>query len=174
MRKLFAATALAVAILAITPGGPRRSHTAGEPFNEEDIAFLQAIVPHNLEAVQMADQASSRSTDLKILYLATTIAGSQEPEENRARSWLKQWGKQLNPSPHRAVSEPYLSANQDVHGEEFDRLFLAAIIGHHQESISLACTVLDRGESPSVAASAHRIFELQTARIRITRELLFS
>ena len=58
--------------------------------NEQDMAFVQGMIPHHQQAVEMATMATKRATDPKVKDLATRIEGAQDPEIKQMSGMLDQ------------------------------------------------------------------------------------
>jgi uncharacterized protein (DUF305 family) len=78
------------------PAPPTSSASAANTsFNEADVAFAQAMIPHHEQAVEMAKMASEKGSDPKVKELAAKIRSAQDPEIATMKGWLSTWGKPL-------------------------------------------------------------------------------
>lgn len=73
-------------------------------FNPADVAFVQGMIPHHQQAIEMSALAKGRTKNPAILKLATGIHGAQDPEIKQMTEWLTAWGKEL---PSAAVAEAH-------------------------------------------------------------------
>jgi len=55
--------------------------------------FAQGMIPHDAQAIEMADLALSNTTNPEVLSLATAIKAAQSPEIETLSGWLRQWGQ---------------------------------------------------------------------------------
>ncbi|HXG54377.1 MAG TPA: DUF305 domain-containing protein, partial [Vicinamibacterales bacterium] len=106
-----------------------------------DVTFMQGMIGHHTQAVEMVELLKVRSTDDGLRKLAQRIEVSQVDEIK----WMKQWledRRQEVPGPHAmhmhdaTLMRGMLSADEmqklaAAKGAEFDRLFLAGMIKHH-------------------------------------------
>ena len=69
------------------------------------------------------------------------------------------------------LTQAQLDTLKAAKGPEFDRLFLAGMIAHHEGAISMARDVVDSTNS-DVAEMAASVIETQTAEIEYMKELL--
>lgn len=74
----------------------------GGPHNQADVAYVQMMIPHHEQAVEMAELVPSRSGSPDVVALATQIEEAQAPEIEQMEGWLKAWGA---PEPS-AVQSP--------------------------------------------------------------------
>jgi uncharacterized protein (DUF305 family) len=138
--------------------GERLPHTAA------DVAFMQGMIAHHLQAVEMVALIDARSQRADIRLLGQRIAASQNDEIELMEKWLRDRGEPL-PGRHahhagdHARMPGMLTAAQMARlaaatGAEFDRLFLAAMIIHHEGALAM---VADLFETPG-AAQEEEIF----------------
>jgi uncharacterized protein (DUF305 family) len=111
-----------------------------------DIKFMQGMIGHHAQAVEMVDLLMQNSNSNAMKNLALRIKVSQDDEMNMMRTWLKDRGQEI-PGPH-AHHEPggfmpgmltseEMATLAAAKGKEFDRLFLMGMIKHHGGAISM-------------------------------------
>lgn len=146
-----------------TPGEPTRVvafDAIGEPLRhtDADVHFMQGMIAHHLQAVEMVALVAERSRRADIRLLAQRIAASQTDEIELMGKWLRDRGERV-PGRHahhegeHARMPGMLTPEQMARlaaatGEEFDRLFLAAMILHHEGALVM---VGDLFTSPGAA-----------------------
>ncbi len=81
------------------------AHTGGAstaapgPHNEADVAFVQHMIPHHAQAIDMSDIVlSKQDVDPDVTELAAKIQTAQGPEIETMRSWLTAWDSRC-PTP---------------------------------------------------------------------------
>jgi len=175
------------------PGDPVR--TASGPvevdvpgWSHADLAFLQMMVPHHLQALEMAALAPDRSASTAVLALASRIEAAQAPEILLMSGWLTERGVEV-PQPgddpalwdHGAhghdgmvgMLEPEeLAALAGASGEEFDRLFLAGMVLHHEGAVQMARDALAGATDPRVVELAEDVNAGQAAEVVRMQRLL--
>jgi uncharacterized protein (DUF305 family) len=120
------------------------------PHTEADVAFMQGMIPHHAQALAMTALVPGRTTRQDITLLARRIELSQVDEIKLMQEWLRARGEPV-PEPdvehthHMGGDEPefmpgMLTAEQMARlaaasGTEFDRLFIQAMIAHHQGAL---------------------------------------
>ena len=134
------------------PGEPSRIVTAEAAsdlsavgFTPADVSFMQQMIGHHAQAVEMTALLPSRTTDTRMRALATRIEISQHDEMEMMRGWLAERGQEMPGAhahhAHTATLMPgmltpdEMAALSAATGGEFDRLFLLGMIKHHQGAL---------------------------------------
>jgi uncharacterized protein (DUF305 family) len=163
-----------------------QSSAAATDLNEADITFLQGMVPHHEQAIEMAQMASSRAASQEVRDLAERIEGAQDPEITQMNALLQQAGVDTSGGSggHDAhggsrmvehegmMSEDQMAALENAMGPDFDKLFLTSMIEHHEGAVSTSEAVLKAGSSPEVKELARAILEAQRTEISEMQALL--
>jgi uncharacterized protein (DUF305 family) len=112
-----------------------------------DITFMQGMIGHHTQAVEMVALVPARTSRQDMRRLALRIDLSQQDEIKMMQHWLETRGQPV-PSPgamhvHGATLMPgMLTAEEMAHlaeakGDEFDRLFLLGMIKHHSGALTM-------------------------------------
>lgn len=115
-------------------------------FTPADTRFMQGMIGHHAQAVEMVALIPSRTQNQYMKMLGQRIDISQADEMNMMRKWLEVRGQAI-PGPH-AHHEPggmmpgmltpeEMTALAAAKGVEFDRLFLLGMIKHHMGAITM-------------------------------------
>ena len=177
MRKNFIIAGLLLASVALLGACSGNDHNAG------DVTFAQQMIPHHSQALDMAKLVPSRSTNTKVLDLASRIEKAQDPEIRQMRSWLTAWGAGMpgmtqEPMPGMSGSMPGMMSDADLKqlqaakGAEFDKMWLDMMIKHHQGAIDMAKTELTKGGNADAKALAQKIIDAQQTEITEMQGLL--
>jgi uncharacterized protein (DUF305 family) len=188
----------AAAIMALAAGcGDDASTDAGhgEPtsarsgaqteHNEQDMAFVQAMIPHHQQAVEMSTMAAEQATDPKVKDLADRIKGAQDPEIQRMTDLYDTWGESMEDMPgmdhggmdHGGMSGPGMMSDKEMRqlekakGAAFDRMWVQMMIKHHQGALDMAQDELDKGADADAKALARQILDAQKAEIEEMRAM---
>ncbi|WP_064058080.1 DUF305 domain-containing protein [Prescottella equi] len=104
---------------ATTSASVSASGTAeqGGPHNDADVEYVQMMIPHHEQAVEMAELVPSRTGNPDIIALADQIEKAQGPEIEQMEGWLKAWGA---PEPSKAEAPGATSDGMDHDGMEGD------------------------------------------------------
>lgn len=159
---------------------------ASEQLSPEDIAFLEMMIPHHGQALQMTDLVPGRAESPEVVALATQIAAAQDPEIATMQELLRQAGRPV-PDPtstdalhsghaHSDVMAGMLSAEEMAdleasRGHDFDHLFLTGMIAHHEGAVEMAQERLAASTSPAIRDLAAQIDATQRAEIRRMKAL---
>ncbi|GHJ61368.1 lipoprotein [Nocardioides sp. OK12] len=176
-----------------SPGEPAVTLDAdavlGAPgWNHDDLAFVQMMVPHHQQALQMAELAESRADSPEVAGLAARIEAAQGPEILLMAGWLGEQGVEVpgpgdDPSDWDHASHGHagmagmldaeqMAALAAAEGVQFDRLFLEGMISHHEGAVEMAVDVLTAGQDRRVLELADDVNAGQSAEIARMRRML--
>lgn len=90
------------------------SATPGGGFNEADVMFVQMMIPHHEQAVDMSDMVLSKSgINPEVEALAKQIKAAQQPEIDMMNAWLETWGRvQMPEGSHHSSSDGMMTEEQ--------------------------------------------------------------
>jgi uncharacterized protein (DUF305 family) len=120
---------------------------AALPHTPADTKFMQGMIGHHAQALEMSAlvYANSQSADMKLL--AKRIEVSQIDEINMMKEWLTARRETLpDEHAHHAgdhalmpgmLTQAEMKALSAAKGVEFDRLFLIGMIKHHQGALTM-------------------------------------
>lgn len=156
--------------------------------NDADVTFNQHMIPHHRQAIAMADLVvPERTENAEIVQLAERIRAEQQAELDDMIRRLEAWNVELPPATDDVAPgdvdggghdmDGMLTAEQmtelaNATGEEFERLWLNAMIFHHQGAITMADTELADGVNPPSRALAELIKDEQGREIDEMKDLL--
>lgn len=145
--------------------------------NMSDVMFVQMMIPHHEQAVEMAELAPGAGASPEVQELAAEIAAAQGPEITQMEAMLDRWGvgQMMDHSGHQMagmVSDADMDRLRATSGASFDRLFLELMIAHHEGAIDMAQDPLANGEDPELRTLLEAIVEAQTAEIAQMQQML--
>lgn len=152
-----------------------RVETPAAGFNAADVSFAQRMIPHHLQAIDMASLAGTRAGDQWVGDLAGKIQEVQDPEIRMFKSWLDDWGKQPMPRGHKMpgmLSDGDIARLAKAKGAAFDRLFVTMMIEHHRGAIKMAEEELTKGAFADARTMAESIATTQRAEIKDMKKYL--
>jgi uncharacterized protein (DUF305 family) len=150
------------------------------------VEFVQMVIPHHAQALEMGRLARTRARDPQVQALAQRIADAQRAEIHEMAAWLESHGfdaptaGDLEHHGHHGPSMPGMLTDKQMRmlaasdGRRFDRLFLRYMITHHQGAVGMAGKAMDEGRDVRISEVAADIAAGQTAEIRRLRDLLRS
>lgn len=171
--------------------GAERTSTTTVPLpagvNRIDVAFVQGMIPHHAQAIEMSRLAATNGASPAVVALADEIIAAQQPEIDQMTGWLTQWGQpvpdtsmdmeeQMKAAGGMMMSGMVSSADMErlraARGVEFDRLFLEFMIQHHEGAIQMSDQLLDGGTDPQVRRLAEQVKAAQQPEIQKMDQLL--
>ena len=127
---------------------------ADTSFSAADVQFMQNMIHHHQQAVQMAALVKDRTNNPAILDVASRIDASQADEMAFMRNWLQTRGEPVQArgahAMHGAHMMPGMATPQQMaalaaaKGPDFDRMFLELMIDHHEGAVEMVETLLDQ------------------------------
>ena len=141
-------------------------NVAGATFTEADVRFMQGMIPHHAQALQMTALVHKHATTNAVRQMALRMEISQRDEIKLMEMWLTERDQPLEMpmgemhhdgmrhdmagGPH--VMPGMLTAEQmealsNARGVAFDKLFLEGMIQHHQGAIDMVATLFNSSGS---------------------------
>lgn len=183
----------------VQPGAPGQSSkiltpaTAAAPapaVHDADVAFMQGMIHHHAQAVDMTGLLRTRSRNKRLQALGKRMSISQTDEIKFMEQWLKDRGKPLSlghdhmnhsgnvssmPMMPGMLSPEQMKALAKASGPAFDRLFLTGMIQHHTGALVMVEDLFDTpgaGQDGVMYDFATDIDNTQTAEIKIMQDML--
>jgi len=144
------------------------SSMASGDLSGDDIMFLQMMIPHHQQAIDMSDLALTKSSDSELLALAKDIRDGQGAEIVKMKAWLDGANAGMDPghsmgdSMGGMLSDSDLAALKAATGKSFDVLWLKGMTGHHDGAIDMAAMIED-AESAEIKSFGQAIVTSQSA-----------
>ena len=159
---------------------PGRTETAASGQVPFDQAFIDAMVPHHREAIEMAKAAQSRGlTQPDLQEIANDIISSQQREIDQMLGWREQWfgSRTLGPVlpevlgvPESELGMEHGSADEVAGAVDVDQKLAEMMIPHHEGAIAMAEAANERGQHDEVKELADAIIAAQEREIEIMRK----
>ena len=152
-------------------------HTGSSDLTGADIMFLQMMIPHHQQAVDISNLALTKSKDAELLALATSIRDSQADEIVHMKQWLKdagaglEMGHSMDGQMGGMLDDAELAALKSATGSEFDRLWLLGMTGHHDGALHMTQMIED-AKNPTIKSFGQAIVKAQTAQIEQMKAML--
>jgi uncharacterized protein (DUF305 family) len=154
----------------------------GAIYTAADVEFLQGMIAHHAQAIEMSRLAESRGADSRLLRFARKIDQSQESEIRMMQGWLVDHGQAIPDSAsYRTITMPGMLTAAEMQqlaaarGREFDRLFLELMIKHHEGAIGMVADLLaspGAAQDVDVNVFATDVEIVQTAEIDLMHQML--
>ena len=171
-----AITTIFIAILALSLSGcasasnkgmDHEGHTAGASgdLSSDDVMFLQMMIPHHQQAIDISDLALTKGEDSELLALAKNIRDEQAAEIVKMKAWLEEANASSHSDSHSMdgmLSDSELAALKKASGKSFDVLWLKAMTGHHTGAIDMAA-LIENAKSAEIKSFGEGIVASQSA-----------
>ena len=189
IRKSAAVVAILVSSLALAACAPTGSApdagstTANRDFNDQDVLFVQGMLPHHEQAVEMSDMILAKEgIDPQVVEIAQKIKEEQEPEINLMTGWLEDWDAtaSMGGVDHGSggmggmMSDDDMADLESAASSAASELFLTQMTAHHTGAIEMAQTEIDAGQSAPAIDLAQSIVSTQQAEIDEMKQILAS
>jgi uncharacterized protein (DUF305 family) len=146
-----------------------------------DQSFIEMMIPHHQDAVEMAEMALKKAQHPEIKTLAQAIIRDQEREIKEMKTWYQQWFNQPVP----ALSTQGMMGMGQGHGmmgmgqgmmamdlktletaTNFDQEFIRQMIPHHQMAVMMASNLKTNTNRPEMDKLMDDIIRSQSAEIK--------
>jgi uncharacterized protein (DUF305 family) len=181
------------------PGQPTRilsPSTKGTlpPASPKDIEFMQGMIMHHAQAVEMTALMDSHTTNKELRLLGARISHSQSEEIKFMKHWLEARGEPTSmPMPDMSamhmpgmdmsshhmmpgmLTPQQMEALRQAKGADFDHLFLTGMIQHHNGALIMVKDLFDTagaGQDAVLFNFATDVDSGQRAEIRIMQNML--
>ena len=136
----------------LTPAAQARADSGRPPYTAADVQFMSGMIRHHAQAVLMAGWAPTHGASEAVRVLCERIVVAQRDEIAFMQRWLRERHEAVPEADashdmmpgmdHSKLMPGMLTAEQltqldRARGAEFDRLFLAFMIQHHQGAITM-------------------------------------
>lgn len=152
-----------------------------------DIRFMQGMIVHHAQALEMSALVSDRAGHEQLHILAGRIDVSQRDEIAMMRQWLTRRGAPVVAAEHHGDAAhgtmPGMASPEEmrrlaaIRGAEFDRLFLELMIRHHEGALVMVAQLFaidGAGQEPELYRFASDVDADQRMEITRMRRLLNS
>jgi uncharacterized protein (DUF305 family) len=185
--------------VVVQPGAPGKpSRTLPEstkatlpPRSQADVEFMQGMIMHHSQAVEMTALIASHTENKDLRLLGARISSSQSDEIKFMQRWLAMRGESLSMAmPEMSnmdmshektalmpgmLTPKQMEALRKANGAEFDHLFLAGMIQHHNGALTMVKDLFDTagaGQDADLFNFANDADNTQRAEIRIMQSML--
>ncbi len=177
------------------PGEQSKTLTAEEAiaiasfgYSPADVRFMQDMIPHHQQALEMSELVTERTNRQEIIEAAGRIKASQGDEINFMQKWLAD-RNESSPEPghmdmmHTHLDMAGMASAQEMdqlsraEGVDFDRLFLTLMIRHHEGALEMVENLLEQPGSaydPLLFEFTNDVSNDQTAEIERMNAALVS
>ena len=141
--------------------------SSSSKLNGADVMFLQMMIPHHQQAIDISELAIATSKDAELVALATVIRDGQAGEIVQMKNWLAQAGAgtdmgHMGHDMGGMLTDAQLSTLKASQGSAFDRLWLEGMTNHHDGAIHMT-TMISDAQNLAIKQFGQKIIEVQSA-----------
>ena len=169
---------------------PSSTRATLPPASPADVQFMQGMIMHHAQAVEMTALIESHTQNKDLLSLGSRISRSQSDEIKFMRQWLSARGEPISRpmshmpgmdmSSHEMLMPGMLTAKQmdalkNAKNDEFDHLFLTGMIQHHNGALLMVKDLFESagaGQDAELFNFATDVDSGQRAEIKIMQNML--
>jgi len=153
--------------VVVQPGAPGKpsktlppsTRAALPPRSQADVDFMQGMIMHHAQAVEMTALIASHTDNKELRLLGARISSSQADEIKFMKRWLAGRGEPVSlamlempgmdmshekmPLMPGMLTPEQMDALRKAKGAEFDRLFLTGMIQHHNGALTMVKDLFD-------------------------------
>jgi uncharacterized protein (DUF305 family) len=166
---LAAVAALLVAGCSTAPETPPPAapgKAADAEHNAADVMFLQMMIAHDAQGLELTGLAAGRTVSEEVRLLAAAIDTTQREEIKIMQSWLAGWNEATTASQDMsahashgglpATGPEQIEALRGTSDADFETAFLNLLTGHQNSAVELT-NLADDGLNPQARDLARRI-----------------
>ncbi|MBO4271095.1 DUF305 domain-containing protein, partial [Microbispora triticiradicis] len=162
------------ATVTATPAEPGATGAPAD-HNAADVAFAGRIVPHHLQAIDLATLAQTRAGDPWVRDMASRILSARDTDIRTLKGWLDMWGAEPLPRDHKMPgmqTRAEIDALAKLSGPAFDKRFTTLMIKHDGGAIAIAGVEQKKGAFDGGKALATAISTALSAEVKELKEYL--
>jgi uncharacterized protein (DUF305 family) len=156
--------------------GHGSSSSKNANYTGADIMFLQMMIPHHQQAIDISNLAMKSSQDAELIELAKIIARDQAAEIKQMKAWLTDAGASEDMGHSMdgmggMLSDEELTALSAATGKEFDVLWLKGMTEHHDGAIHMTQMIED-AQNADIKAFGTKVIKDQSEQIDQMKKML--
>jgi uncharacterized protein (DUF305 family) len=170
---------------------PADTHATLPPISRADVDFMQGMIMHHSQAVEMTALIPSHTENKQVRALGSKISSSQADEIRMMQRWLAVRGQAtsmempgmpgMDMSGNAMAMMPgmltpaQMDALRKARGPEFDRLFLSGMMQHHGGALIMVNNLFNSagaGQDAEIFDFATDVDNSQRAEIKIMQKML--
>ncbi len=156
--------------------GHGSSSSSNANYTGADIMFLQMMIPHHQQAIDISNLAMKASQDTELIELAKIIARDQAAEIKQMKAWLTDAGasEDMGHAMHDMggmLNDDELAALSAATGKEFDILWLKGMTEHHDGAIHMTQMIED-ARNAEIKAFGTKVIKDQSKQIDQMKKML--
>ena len=156
--------------------GHGSSSSTNPNYTGADIMFLQMMIPHHQQAIDISNLAMKASQDAELIELAKIIARDQAAEIKQMKAWLADAGASEDMGHSMdgmggMLNDDELAALSAATGKEFDVLWLKGMTEHHDGAIHMTQMIED-AQNSDIKEFGTKVIKDQSEQIAQMKKML--
>ena len=156
--------------------GHGSSSSSNANYTGADIMFLQMMIPHHQQAIDISNLAMKSSQDPELIELAKIIARDQAAEIKQMKAWLTDAGASEDMGHSMdgmggMLNDDELAALSAATGKEFDVLWLKGMTEHHDGAIHMTQMIED-AQNADIKVFGTKVIKDQSEQIDQMKKML--
>jgi len=141
----------------------RPAQISGAPATVADVQFAQSISQNQVKAIQVSQFPQRNSKNAAVIKFS---AGLTKADQDETRKLLEIFDpgtdRNTTATALKALDEAKVLELWNARGAKFDKLYVAAMIAHYTEAITVAQTELYSGSNATAIALANEVISSRT------------
>ena len=152
--------------------------------NDTDVMYLQMMVAHHAQGLEMVRLAERKASRAEIRTLAQAVDATQSDEVTMMTGWLTQWQAPTTvdhaPNAHAdhgglpATGPEEIAALKKAKGAAFETAFLNLFVAHQHNAVEMAQLETGQGSNAEAKAFADRVRASRADQIQQMLQLMNS
>ena len=174
--------AVLVPLLLGACGTSKEPAAAPAQHNHTDVMFLQMLIHHQKQGLQMTATAAQRARNPELKTLAEAVQATEKDELTMIESWLKGWGEPIDVGTAASLQADHgglpgtgaaeIEALTKVPAASFDNAFLNLFLAHQHQAVEMAQMAKSGGANPETKAFAERVRQSRQGEIQQMLKLM--
>jgi uncharacterized protein (DUF305 family) len=167
---------------AAAPAAAVAEVKASDEHNDTDVMFLQMLVFHQKQGLEMTSTAIKRAKSPELKTLAEAVQATEKDELELIESWLSGWGKETQVGKAASLHADHgglpgtgpaeIKSLTTVKAAAFDNAFLNLFLAHQHQAIEMAQMEKKDGVNAEAKAFAERVVQSRQGEIQQMLKLM--
>ncbi|MEV0626031.1 DUF305 domain-containing protein [Nonomuraea wenchangensis] len=151
---------------------------AEPPLNADDVMFVQMMVQHHRQGIEIARLGAERAKSPEVRTLTAAIETTQQDEVEMMLRWLHDWEQPLQASEgahdhHGGMPETDVKRIRALKkSNDFERDLLALLIAHQGDAARMAKEEVAGGVNPAAKAWAGQVESSRRGQVELMTTLV--